>query len=156
MKKEDITSGVVVRNTKTGKIGVPFTGHVYEKINPETEVPIVYQGDDKNRRIAPHFELTHPEDLEKYQLQPKDLLTEQHIREVCKPRTKDARGYLRDTCRYLFQGTFGDECAKVLDNFGIAEHIDKSVGNGDIKAMGNNCGGRYNIRALQRERQLLA
>jgi len=150
MKRGDIIPGLVVKNTKTEKIGVLFTGHVYQGFHPESEVPIIYQGEDDNSQTTPYFEITPSDDLEKYELQQKDLLTWEHIREVCRPRTEGG-------CRYIMMSnSSGFFCAKVLDNTNVAERIDKEIEDGKKKEKGNNCGGRYNSEALKKERSLFS
>ena len=141
MKEEDITPGIVVRNKKTGKIGVPFTGYDYGCINPDVEVAIVYQSDDEKPGEAPPFEGTLFGNLELYELKLGDLLTQEHVNKVCKPNTEK-------TCRYLIVGKDGFECAKVLGDTSIAHHLDNRVRNDSIRATGNNCGGRYKSQPI--------
>jgi len=152
MNIEDIFPGVVVRNTKTKKIGVLFTGHVYEKFD-QREVPIIYQGDDKNPQVKPHFELTSLEELEEYELEQNDLLTWTHIEDVCKLGKAGV-------CRYLIPaqqpGAGGYNCAKILSNTNVAERIDGEAEKPDFWAKGNNCGGRYSIEDIQRQRALFS
>jgi len=148
MNKEEIRPGIVVRNTKTGKIGVLYTGHIYTPIK-KTEVPIVYQGDDKNPDTIPQILGTIPGSLETYELKPEDILTDEHTRKVCKPDTREA-------CRYFFKGIFGQECARVLSNLNVAEHVDGLVETDRKSEKGRNCGGRYLLQVLERERILLA
>jgi hypothetical protein len=135
MKKEEIKSGMVFRNVVTGQIGVLFEGFDYGCIDSSIEVPIVYQGTDKNPS-TPAFFGTKFEDIESYSLKPEDMLTMDHIRAVCKPRTER-------TCRYLMVGENGFECARVLGDTSIAWKLDDRANEGSIRAIGNNCGGRY-------------
>lgn len=136
MKKEEIKPGIVLRNVVNGQIGVLFEGHdYYGVLDSSVEVPIVYRGEDKNS-TAPAFIGTKFEDLEPYSLKPEDILTIGHIKDVCRPNTEK-------TCRYLTVGGDGFECAKVLGHTSIASKLDDRVREGSIRAIGNNCGGRY-------------
>ena len=135
MNREEIKTGMTVRNTITGKIGVSYQGCDYGVIGHSTEIAIVNQGDDKNPD-SPSVLETPFENLEPYQLKPKDLLTKAYIEEVCRPCTSE-------TCRYLIVGADGFECARVLGDTSIALNINDRVREGSMRAQGNNCGGRY-------------
>ena len=139
MKK--VIPGVVVKNVKTGKIGVPYIGHVYEHIG-EGQVPIVYRED---RIVRPSFTLTPIKDLVKHQLEGQDILTDNHFKKSCMPEDKVH-------CRYTLDGRDGPECAKIISSLNIAEEIDSQP---KYDNMPCRCDGRYNPKALKRERSLL-
>jgi len=134
MKKEDIKSNVVHRNIKSGDLGVLFLGYDYGCLS-EDEVGIVYKGDDNNPN-TPVFVGTNPKNLEKHTLKPNEILTEDHIKEVCK------RGQGEDCCRYL---TMSPEfsCVRINGDMGIAHTLDDRVRENNISAKAINCGGRY-------------
>jgi len=140
MHKEDIKPGMVVRNKRNGKIGAPYTGQDYGCIDGEVEVAIVYQGKDRDP-TGPSFEGTRFDDLEEHELKPEDLLTEGHIKRVCKPNTEEA-------CRYLVVKEDGFDCARNFGDIGIAIEIDRKVRNGSFSATGINCGGRYKSQSV--------
>ena len=141
---EKVEFGKVYRNKKTGKIGVRFTGHDYGVIARNIEAAMIYQGSNENpeKDTSPPFEGTLFEDLELYTLKPEDLLTDEHVKSVCKPGSEE-------TCRYLSVGSCGFECEKVSDDNSIAMRIDERVERGDMRAKGNNCGGRYSPLIFQ-------
>jgi hypothetical protein len=138
--RNEVRSNKVYRNNKTGLLGVEFSGYDYGVIEESVEVAMVYQGKDKDPSDkAPPFIGTSFENLDTYELKPQDLLTEEHVNNVCKP----AKGNI--TCRYLtIGGRSGFECAKVSGDTSLAHHIDERVKSKEMSARGNNCGGRYN------------
>jgi len=144
MKLEVIKPDMMVRNKKTGKIGVLFNTGPYPireiRASLLSDVGIIYQDDDRTPN-PPRFELTSFEDLEEYQLRPEDLLTADHRKKVCKQNTSEQ-------CRYLIKLCRGYVCARVLGNSQIAKDIDLDVLRGEIETKGNNCGGRYNKRVI--------
>ncbi|MFH0928811.1 MAG: hypothetical protein V1818_00460 [Candidatus Aenigmatarchaeota archaeon] len=149
MKLDVMKPNIVVRNTKTGEIGVLYTGFPYPeggiKASECDGFCIVYQGDDNNLNLTMSFDTVKFTDVEEYKLRPEDLLTPKHRKEVCKKGQDGA-------CRYLINHEdYGHVCAKVLGNPDTTRQIDfKTFVNKDphYKARGNNCGGRYNKRAL--------
>jgi hypothetical protein len=141
MKKEDIKLGHVYLNKKTKKIGVVFGGFDYGCIEHSIEIAMIYQGDDKKPEGAPPFDGTLFKDLERYELKPKDILTDKYVKTVCKPGSEE-------TCAYLIASANGFECAKVLGDNSVAHTIDDRLEKGTIRAKGNNCGGRYNPKHL--------
>jgi hypothetical protein len=149
MKREELRPGVVVKNIKTGRIGVPFTGFGYGAVGGKVGVAIVYQGSDSNPKATPQFSGTPYEDLVEYSLKPQDILSDEHLKNVCKPGTEGA-------CRYLMPTRDGAECARVLSSLNVAEHIDLEVEEGIRRETGRNCGGRYNPSAIQRERDIIS
>jgi hypothetical protein len=138
--RNEIISNKVYRNSKSGLLGVKFNGYDYGVIEDSLEVAMVYQGKDKDPSDkAPPFIGTVFENLENYELKPRDLLTDEHVKKVCKPAEGDK------TCRYLtLGGRSGFECSKVSGDTSIAHHVDDRVKNNEMSAKGNNCGGRYN------------
>ena len=144
MKLEDIKPGMVVKNTETGKIGLPFTGNDYGMSYDEPELAwIIYQADDDNKDArAPPFLGTRPEKLEPYELQSGDILTEEHVKNVCK------MGLGEKTCRYMSMSGASYSCLKVASNHNMAHMIEDRIREGTMNAQGNNCGGRYNPNVL--------
>jgi hypothetical protein len=55
-------------------------------------------------------------------------------------------------CRYTLDGRDGPECAKIISSLNIAEEIDSQP---KYDNMPCRCKGRYNPKALKRERSLL-
>lgn len=134
MEKGEIKPRMTLRNLVTGQIGVLYEGYDYGVIDSSVEVPIVYKSKDETS-TAHAFLGTRFEELEPYSLKPEDVLTILYIKDVCKPNTEKA-------CRYLTLGRDGFECAKVLGN-NLALELDERVEKGSIRAIENNCSGRY-------------
>ena len=142
MKKEDIVSGHVYKNKKSGHLCVVFKGYDYGCIANSIEIAMIYQGSDKKPDNAPPFVGTSFGNLEPYELKPEDILTEEHVKKVCKSGSGK-------TCAYLTMSPpAGFVCAKVLGNQSIANTIDDRLREGTMNAKGNNCGGRYNPKEL--------
>ena len=144
MKKEDIKPEMVLRNKKTDRIGVPYKGCDYGCIDHDSEIAIVYRSSDNDFGTI-GFEGTDFEDLEPYELEPKDMLTKEHIKSVCKP----AKG--KETCRYFCAGAEGFVCARVSGDTSIAHAMDSRVREGTAGAQSINCGGRYGSVAPSKE-----
>lgn len=135
MDRRDIRPGMLLRNTQTGDIGVPLTGYDFGVIDHETEIGVVYRGTKSSQ--APAFDGTPFALLEPYRPKTGDLLTEEHVKSVCKP------GKGNKTCRYLTAGSDGFECAKVSGDPGTARMMDERVEKKEAAARGNNCNGKY-------------
>jgi hypothetical protein len=152
MKKDSLIPGTVVMDMKSGKVGVPYTGHVYEK-HAENVAPVVYMGDDTKPNKTPSFTLTPVKDLVGHQLSPEELLTDEHLAGVC---MQGSQGQ----CKYLTMSRAGPDqfdysCARVLGNLNVAEQIDREAAAG--KRRNNaNCGGRFRQSVLDFERMLLS
>ena len=136
MRKDEIKPGMLLRNKKTGEIGIPFTGYDYGCTDPAVEVPMVYKGGDKNP-TTPFSDGTLYEDLEPCELKPEDMFTPEHIKKVCKP------GQGGSTCRYLAASADGFSCAKVEASLSVARYVDDQVYRGEMNAKAINCGGRF-------------
>jgi hypothetical protein len=148
MGLEVIKPNIILRNTKTGRIGVLASSLCPNEEVEKASFPyasIVYQGDDEHPMSPRTTEITPFEDLEEYKLRPEDLLTAEHIKKTCK-------GHTNEQCRYLLRVPgYGPLCARVLGNTQIARDIDwDTLGDRDsTKPKQINCGGRYNKKFIK-------
>ena len=142
MKAEDIRPGMILKNKVSGNIGVLYTGCTYGCIESSMEVPIVYQGKDSDPK-GPFFLGTPYEALELYKLKSEDILTEKHMKDVCKP------GKDKETCCYLACGSDGFLCLKLGGTLETVWTMETRIGEGKSVANSNNCGGRFgSIKAI--------
>lgn len=123
---EEFPYGTIVRSRETGKLGV-ITSDPYG-VCGSTQVP-VHWGDGV-------YVGTYLNKLERYTPQEADLLTEEHVHQVCQPGSEN-------TCSFLIVSAEGLECAKRLPETRFFRDIDDRRNKGEMKAKGDNCEGKF-------------
>jgi hypothetical protein len=136
---KNIMPGVVVKNIKTGGIGVLCTSYL-KNYDKSKEAPIVYKGDDIKLLKGPEVSLTSLNILERHILEQEEMLTGDHLELVC-------RLGAHETCKYLVDksknGRIVDyACARVMGDQTMADFIEQQAAAGRMRGIAH-CGGKF-------------